>query len=165
MKSARAGFTLIELLVVISIIALLSSVVLSSLNTARSKARDAKRLSDALQVRSALELYRNDHTGYPSTPTNTWWANCASSGSISGNHPTSGSTGYVPDLAPTYLPVLPLDPKPSGSFCYLYKSNGVDYMFLVYRTVENTPINSALVRPSLPSENDYAFYTAGARLW
>ncbi len=37
----RNGFTLIELLVVISIISLLSSVVLSSLNTARDKARIA----------------------------------------------------------------------------------------------------------------------------
>ncbi len=51
------GFTLIELLVVVAIIGILSSVVLASLNSARKKARDARRKSDLSQIRTALELY------------------------------------------------------------------------------------------------------------
>lgn len=60
------GFTLIELLMVISIISLLSSVVLSSLSGARTKARDAKRMQDMKNFEKALYLYSLDHNGkYP----------------------------------------------------------------------------------------------------
>lgn len=64
----KRGFTLIELLVVISIIALLSSVVLSSLSTARARARDAKRLSELKQIATALYLAADKNGGtYPSS--------------------------------------------------------------------------------------------------
>lgn len=63
----KRGFTLIELLVVIAIIGILSSVVLASLNTARGKANDAKRLSDMHTIQTALELYYNNHNSYPTS--------------------------------------------------------------------------------------------------
>jgi len=66
-KSKIKGFTLIELLVVIAIIGLLSSVVLASLNTARAKARDVKRLSDMHQMQIALDLYYNSFGRYPNS--------------------------------------------------------------------------------------------------
>lgn len=63
----QKGFTLIELLVVIAIIGILATLVLLQLGTARSRARDAKRIADVSQLRAAIELYYEDNNGaYPS---------------------------------------------------------------------------------------------------
>lgn len=58
-----SGFTLIELLVVIAIIGILSAVVLSSLNSARSKGRDAAVLANMDSVSPQAVLYEDtNHT-------------------------------------------------------------------------------------------------------
>ncbi len=67
MKNNKKGFTLIELLVVIAIIGLLSTLAVVALNNARQKSRDAKRVADIKQVQTALELYFNDQSAYPSS--------------------------------------------------------------------------------------------------
>jgi prepilin-type N-terminal cleavage/methylation domain-containing protein len=87
----HAGFTLIELLVVIAIIGILSSVVLASLNSARTKARDAKRISDIKQLQLALELYYDVNGEYPDA---------------------------LSKVSPTYLSVEPSDPTDATSYPY-----------------------------------------------
>ena len=64
-KQPDRGFTLIELLVVIAIIGILASIVLASLNIARMKGRDARRIADLKEMQNALELYYSDHNAYP----------------------------------------------------------------------------------------------------
>lgn len=86
-----AGFTLIELLVVISIIGLLASVVLLSLNSARARSRDARRVADISQLRSALELYLNDNGTVPS------------------------AAAGLNALSPSYMSSVPTPPRPQDA--------------------------------------------------
>jgi prepilin-type N-terminal cleavage/methylation domain-containing protein len=117
--SSQDGFTLIELLVVISIIALLSSIILAALSSAKINAGNAARLELVHQYAIALENYRDDHNGlYP----NNGYANtvvCV--GANSSCFVNSGSYSNTINAAlAQYIPGPPADtisvPTANGDF-------------------------------------------------
>jgi len=71
----KKGFTLIELLVVIAIISLLSSVILASLESARSKGKNAAVQEDLNNIRSQAELIYNSTNSYTTVCTNAYVTN------------------------------------------------------------------------------------------
>ncbi|MFA4890514.1 MAG: type II secretion system protein [Candidatus Paceibacterota bacterium] len=100
MLKRNKGFTLIELLVVIAIIGILSSVVLASLNSARKKSRDARRISDLKQIQLALEMYAD----------------------ASGSLYPAGDYATAMGLLKTggFFPQIPVDPLNAGNNVYKY---------------------------------------------
>ncbi len=104
------GFTLIELLVVIAIIGLLATVVMTSLNSARKKGRDARRVEDINQIKTALELYYDANGNYPTT-----------------------AQGTAALQTAGFMSAIPQDPQGNA---YNYRGTSTDYV--LYITMEDT---------------------------
>lgn len=117
------GFTLVELLIVISIIAILATIVLASLDKARSKSRDTKRISDISQIQLALAAYLNNASH--------------------GNYPTGTSINTLSVLVTEkYLAEIPNDPLNDATHKYGYTSDGSTYCLSAPLENPNTFIGS-----------------------
>ena len=138
-KKNLLGFTLVELLVVISIIGILSSFAVVSLNSARQKARDALRKGDIAQLRTALEMYYDDYLSYPAC--GTWDDGDSDFGATVSDNFGGGCECYINvleiELTAGLKPIMPKPPRDpknitnncslDGIFNYRYVSDSTQY--------------------------------------
>jgi type II secretory pathway pseudopilin PulG len=108
---------------VVMAVAILVTLVLFSLatialNSARKKARDAKRVSDIKQIQTALELYYNDHDNYP----------------IAGDIERLSEELSKKDEV--YMSNIPKDPKNDSIYGYTYKSDDGNKYEIKFRLEE-----------------------------
>ena len=138
MNKAR-GFTLIELLVVIAIIGLLSTLSVIALNSAREKARNARRVSDMKQLQTALEMYFSDRGRYPAV-----------------SELVFSATGQIATAGDVYMSILPRNPMPrNDSPCtdqeYTYTRDTGSSYHIYYCVSENTGGISAGINYATPA--------------
>ena len=109
------GFTLAEILITIAIIGLLIGIAIVSLNNARVKSRDAKKIGDIVQISKATELSFSFNDSYPNS-----------------GGPVNLSVVCMSDTPPAWcapflvqMPNIPDDPLPSQH--YVYNSDGANF--------------------------------------
>ncbi len=126
----QSGFTLIELLVVIAIIGILASVILASLDSARSKARDAQRKSTLVELSTAVAMYDNDNGSYPTT---TGWI---------------GSGGLTASLVPKYIAVVSDDPVTAPNGYQYWRKDYAGYSCMALNDPNHYAFYAKLENPS-----------------
>ena len=139
-KNSEKGFTLIELLVVIAIIGILSSVVLASMNTARKKARDARRQADLKSLQLALESFYDSNSNYPVAATEV--------------DVTTANTELAKLVTQGTITVLPDDPASTKN--YRYKTDATGSEYCVGAALEGTVPTPADTCPTTKASGDTA---------
>lgn len=134
------GFTLIELLIVIAIIGILASIIFTNISMDSLKnARDAKRLSDAQNIRLGLFVYFFNNDKFPDT---------------------------LSELVPNNIPSVPIDILSNelckefgfGNYAYKYSSINNNTGFELQVCLENTNNSSLLSDAENPASGPEYVY-------
>lgn len=158
----KKGFTIVELLLVIAIIGFLASIVLASLQGARAKTRDARRMQDLGQIRTALILYYDfynnwieDNSGYGYQRDGQGWFNY-----VGGPYHESIVQAFIDS---GFLSTEIIDPTggrssdPTSGYAYMKYHCGTPTKVYVYAKLETKPQSSTATDGTCCSSCDTSY--------
>lgn len=147
MKKTKSGFTLVELMVTIAIIVLLTGIIMTNLVKPKSKARDAKKVSDIAQIQLAIELYFDKCKQYPN-PTASNNVDINASNSASGGACTDNGTNVT---LQRFISKIPTATDGSAYDYYINNSgaSGTKTDYILHAKLENS--NDSVTKDSLPN--------------
>ncbi len=134
MKKKNFGFTMVELLIVIVILGILSAIGLRSFIASQEKSRDSNRKSSLNGIVTAMEVYYNDHGGYPLDDTGGAGGGLGKimGCGVGGVEVCEYGSIWQDDKGTAYMVQIPVDPTLNS---YFYISDGVSYH--LYARLEN----------------------------
>lgn len=141
-RSTQLGFTIVELLIVIVVIGILAAISIVAYSGIQNRANDTIIKSDIKNMQSIVEKYAAINGAYPST------------GSLSDIKTDSNCTGgsrqsnWIPGVPETLPQSNPNTGKGRGgsSGCYMYASNGVQYIISAWNMSHSGPQESGFYR-------------------
>lgn len=160
----KKGFTLIELLVVIGIIAILSVVVIVTLNPAQllKQSRDSGRVSDMSTLKTALSLYLADVSSpdldgssnigciaHSSSliPSSAGCTRFSAGTAATDTDLTVDGTGWIPVnlnaiSSGSPIPQLPIDPVNNRTYFYAYRPDQTNLTFEINMLPESSKFSA-----------------------
>lgn len=141
------GITLMEGLIVGGIVALLLFATGIALTSARTRARDYKRLTDVTRLQASLELFFNDSNSYPITENGKIALGQTATRCLS-------SSGFVPSCSGAgrvYMDIVPnqttIGLKGSDLQVYAYESDGETYAIslVIEKSIPQAEVTKGMV--------------------
>lgn len=124
-----SGFTIVELLIVIVVIGILAAIVVVAYNGVQTRAKLSKTSQDLAQVNKKILAYQAQNGSYPATTTGTIGSGAQALTDANCTPSPTKTAQWVPNLDIT-LPQSDQTLKGVGNYsgCYIYISNGTDYV-------------------------------------
>jgi general secretion pathway protein G len=130
LDTLQKGFTLVELLIVAIILAILAAIVVPQFASTTTDAQESALRSDLAALRSAIDLYRQQHGEYPGV-------NASSAATCTGGTKGTGAAGTALALRDQLVRYT----NPNGDSCSLQTAGAETFQFGPYLKEDQIPAN------------------------